>query len=176
MVEGAIGAIVIFTLIFGVFQGSFLARSHLVAEDAASAGAQAGSVSANDASADLDILNAISRSKVATSKKAVQRIVVYKASALNSSMPSQCVNAASSVKDWCNVYDSSDLDISSDTYSSDAYLKDDGWKPTDRGTSRNDGPDYLGVYVKIACGCAGALVLPQVSQSTTVVQLQATVP
>jgi Flp pilus assembly protein TadG len=175
MVEAAIAALLAFTLIFGLFQTALFARAYLVARDGSTAGAQAGAVSANDANADFDVLQAINTAASSTSKSAIEQIVVYKASGPGSSVPAQCLTSGAQAG-VCNVYTGADLSLDTSAFSAGSYTKDNPWPATTRGVSRSAGPDYLGVYIKVSCRCAGAFALPGMLDKTSVVRLQATVP
>lgn len=175
MVEASIAALLAFLLIFGVFQVSLFARSHLVARDATTAGAQAGAVSANDSNSDYDVLQAITRASTSTSRSAVQTIVIYKATGPGGKVPPQCLSSGPQ-SGLCNVYTGADLSVDETTFGSSSYAKDNSWPAISRGVSRSIGPDYLGVYVRIDCRCAGGFVLPGLLSDTAVVRIQATVP
>jgi hypothetical protein len=175
MVEASIAALLAFTLIFGLFQTALLARAYLVARDGSTSGAQAGAVSANDANADFDILQAINTAASSTSKSAIETIVVYKASGPGAAVPAQCLSTGAQAG-LCNVYTGADLSLDKSAFSSSSYAKDNPWLASTRGVSRSAGPDYLGVYIKVNCRCAGTLALPNILDKTAVVRLQATVP
>jgi Flp pilus assembly protein TadG len=175
MVEAALAAALAFLLIFGVFQTALFARAHLVAKDGATDGAQAGSIAANDSTADYEILRAIARATAASSHGAIQKIVVYKGSGPGSDVPASCLTAGAQAG-VCNVYTADDLDVAQAEFTGSSYTKDDAWPATSRAASRSAGPDHLGVHVEVKCRCAGGFVLPQLLEETAVVRLQATVP
>lgn len=151
LVEAAIVTTIAFAFIFLIFQSAFYARGFLSARDAAASGARAGSIGADDAVADYNILHAIDKSVTASSRENIMSIVVFKPQGPQFSMPEGCASGGQT--GLCNYYESSDLsrpvsDFAADSQNSDHMF----WDSTSRKTSTETGTDYLGVQVTVRVG------------------------
>lgn len=151
LVEAALISSVFFFLIFLIFQGAMYARSALAASDAATAGARAGGVGAQDPLADWDVLNAIARSTSAASANQIEKIIVFRATGPDYALPPGCANGPTSS---CNHYSGDDVKLDESAFLADGFSKDDNWPSALRA-----GPsDRIGVYVRMkASGLGGPL-------------------
>jgi hypothetical protein len=170
MVEAAIGGLLVFFLIFMVIQGAFLARAYLAVRDAANSATRAGSLSANDANADYDILQAIDRSVSSTSRSNIEGIAVFNPQGPQLSIPPGCTSGP--VTGMCNYYTAKDLSRpESDFEPGGSFVGDDYWIASSRSTSLATGLSHIGVYVRLKVGGLDS-PLPQTMAASSVVELE----
>lgn len=141
MVELAIMATVLLTLVFGVFEtGMAWSDSQLVTQ-ATRVGARSVSQLGINAQADSFAVESIEAALGDLSTE-VTRIVIYDASAADGAMPPACVAALPpGIAGQCSVYDGTHFG----TYGAWA---DGAWAPADRDNDLTTG-DYLGVAVEV---------------------------
>ncbi len=141
LVELAIMATVLLTLVFGVFEtGMAWSDSQLVTQ-AARTGARSVSQLGIDAQADSFAVQSI-EAALGDLGDDVTRIVIYDAAAADGAMPAACAAAPSpGIAGQCSVYDQTDFG----TYGS---WVDGAWAPADRDNDRDTG-HYLGVTVEV---------------------------
>lgn len=148
MVEAAILTPVFLLLFFGVLEWGYSFRDRLSVKDSSLVGARIGSSEGNSAFADYEILKAIKQhSNMAAGK--ITKIVVYKASSYNASVPTACLTASQT--NVCNRYTGADLSKNNSYFGCDPGNVDIAWCPSDRKyalTGTYGPPDYLGVYVE----------------------------
>lgn len=141
LVEFAIMATVLLTLVFGTFEtGMAWSDSQLVTQ-AARAGARSVSQLGVNAQADSFAVQSI-EAALGDLSGDVTRIVIYDAAAADGTMPASCAAAAPpGVAGQCSIYDASHFG----TYGS---WTDGSWPPGDRNNGLATG-HYLGVSVEI---------------------------
>lgn len=141
LVELAIVATLLFTLVFGVFEtGMAWSDSQLVTQ-AARSGARSVSQLGVDAEADSFAVQSVEAALGGLTGD-VTRIVIYDASAADGSMPAVCEAASPpGVAGQCSIYDQTSFG----TYGS---WTDGAWAPSTRDNSL-DGGDHVGVLVEI---------------------------
>lgn len=166
LVEGAIVVLLVFMLLFLIFQSAFYARTYLTARDAAGQGARAGSIAATSDTADYEILRAIDKAVSAQSRSAVTEIIVFDATSTYQK-PAECNPGPSSGK--CNVYTGSDLGRSVTEFGpGGVFAKDDFWLGSSRSTSRSAGITKLGVQVTMNVGGIPGPFASSVSRTSVV--------
>jgi len=142
MVEFALVAVLLVTLVIGVIEGGLLFRSKLALSNSVDEAARRGSVAANDPTADYQILQQI-LTHSADQGDSIRRIVIYKADASDSAPSAGCQRDLPGNRD-CNVYSPADFARPESDFGSCGQLDGD-WCPTDRDTSLAG--DLLGVWV-----------------------------
>lgn len=141
MVELAIVATVLLTLVFGVFETGMAWSDGQLVTQAARTGARSVSQLGVNPQADSFAVQSI-EAALGNLGDDVTRIVIYDASANDGAMPSACDAAfPPGVAGQCSVYDQSDFG----TYGS---WIDGAWAPADRDNSLATG-EYLGVTVEV---------------------------
>ncbi len=147
-VEAALLTPVFLVLFFGVIEWGYSFRDRLSVKDASLVGARIGSSEGNSAFADYEILQAVKKHINMPSSK-IAKVVVYKASSYNASVPSACLTASQT--NVCNRYVGADLDKADSYFGCDTGNIDIYWCPSDRKyalTGTYGPPDYIGVYVE----------------------------
>lgn len=144
IVEFALVAVVLFTLIFGLIEAGLLVRANNSIESSTDEAARRGAIAASSESADWMVLQQL-RVRGLLAAADVKYVVVYKADT-NTSEPSASCRSGTPVNGECNVYERSDFELSSSAFGcSDAGL-DANWCPTDRAESASEF-EYIGVWV-----------------------------
>ena len=95
------------TILLAVVEFGLIFFEYLTTSSATRNGAHIGSTAGNDPLADYQILQKIRSSSSTMPSGEIQTIVIYKASATNSAVPSACLSGA--VSGTCNYYSGSDL-------------------------------------------------------------------
>jgi hypothetical protein len=141
LVELAIVATLLFTLVFGVFEtGMAWSDSQLVTQ-AARSGARSVSQLGVNAEADSFAIQSV-EAALGSLTGDVTRIVIFDAGATDGSMPPACETASPpGVTGLCSVYDQTSFG----TYGS---WTDGSWAPSSRDNTLDDG-DHVGVFVEI---------------------------
>lgn len=141
MVELAIMASVLLTLVFGVFEtGMAWSDSQLVTQ-AARTGARSVSQLGINAQADSFAVQSV-EAALGDLGNDMTRIVIYDAAATDGAMSAACAAASPpGIAGQCSIYDQTDFG----TYGA---WTDGAWAPSDRDNSRTTG-HYLGVAVEI---------------------------
>lgn len=166
MVESAVVSGLVFVVLFATIEFGLVFRDHLTIGDAAGAGARAGAIlgkkmSADNTSADFEIIRSIRESTGGIDLDTIERIVVFRGAPGGAGSPAQQVPLAcrngSPVAGRCNVYDPEE-----------AFYRvqegDHGWFNCSQtpgspacawpAASRKDGPtpadvEYLGVWIRV---------------------------
>ena len=138
----------------GIWEFSNGWQSNLTVQTTVRAGARTGSGLGNDRAADYAILQAVKAGMTDFATADISRVVIYRASAVNGELPTNCVNGSSSTTDACNVYTGAQLnslilgDFTGDAMSGCTGASPDRfWCPTTRNVSQAS-PDYVGVYMR----------------------------
>lgn len=166
LLELAFIAMILLVIVAGTFDYGFAWRTGMAANEAARTGARVGSGQGISRGADYYALNGV-RSALQSSGIAgdVQKVIVFKSTTTNGSVPSSCLLPSPSGS--CNVLtgaqltalsaSSYDLTISSDPQvaptgtgclrsSAATYV---GWCPNARSNNQDTGADYYGIYVEV---------------------------
>lgn len=154
LVEAAFVSPILFFMMFSILEFGMAFRDYLALANTTRDGARAATVYGSDLYADYDILQEIASASGVISRQDIERIVVFKATGPNSSVPTACKTA--SVINVCNSYPASALDLAQSEFGCrmDRDL-DRYWCPTaangqtGRKTKVSDPPDYVGVWVKV---------------------------
>lgn len=151
LVEAAYITPVLFFLLFSILEFGLAFRDYLAVANTTRDGARAASVYGNDRSADFDILQTIANASNVIQRRDIERIVIYKGSGPNSTVPTSCANGTPSAN--CNVYSVGALDLAESEFGcrSDRNL-DRFWCPITRKNAvqgANGPPDYVGVWIKV---------------------------
>lgn len=169
LVEGAIITPLLLLLVFGTIEFGFIFKDSLTLANASRAGARVESSAGNDPLADYNMLKAV---QSAGQLVHVQRIVVFKASGPNGTMPPAC--ATHGVAGVCNYFDGSDLTIDQATFQSAGYTRDDDWPSSSRQTSLSmpGGPDYVGVCLEAQHNAITISIFNKTLDDCTVMRLE----
>jgi Flp pilus assembly protein TadG len=141
-------------LVFGTIEFGAAWSTRLKVETAARAGARVGSGLGNARLADWTLLQSVKSVLQKMGLSNVDYVVVYKASAADSSIPSGCSGSSPIAQTGkCNVYTGAQLSTLTQadftgTSSCGATAPDRFWCPTARQKVLHLGPDYLGVWIK----------------------------
>ena len=154
LVEAAFISPILFLMIFSILEFGMAFRDYLALANSTRDGARAASVYGNDIYADYDILQEIASSSDLIDRADIERIVIFKASGPNASVPEACKPA--SVVNSCNSYTAAALDYAQSEFGcrTDRDL-DRYWCPTaangqtGRKTKVSDPPDYVGVWIQV---------------------------
>lgn len=166
LIEFAITALLLFTMLFGIFEFGMVFRSRATTSDAAADGARAGAIqgpnkSAGGETADYSIMKAIREDTAGINPETIVRIVVFKGSSSGAGAPASQVpalcKAGTPVAGRCNVYDPNAAfervqagDAGYFDCAANAASPACSWNPS----SRRNGPrpsdiDYLGVWIQV---------------------------
>lgn len=143
MLEFALVAVILFTLLFGLIEGGLLVRARNAMDNASDDAARRGAIAGNDALADWMILQQI-RARGAIEAASINFVVVYKAENSSQPPPAACL-AGAGVADLCNVYSRADFDEASGAFGCANPGLDGNWCPVDRDGS--NGVEFLGVWI-----------------------------
>jgi hypothetical protein len=157
MVEAAIVTPVLLLFVFGIFEFGFAFRDYLAVANSTRDGAREASVAGNVGDADYRMMRAIERASAALPEGTIDRIVVFKATAADGTIPDICKTTTSAVtlaSNSCNIYDGDDFGLGEDQYGCDATANpipdpDRHWCPTDRIVSVGE-LDFVGVYMRVS--------------------------
>jgi len=144
IIEFALVAVVLFTLIFGLVEGGLLVRANNSVESSTDEAARRGAIAGDAAGADWMVLQQL-RVRGLLAVADVNHVVVYKADS-SSSTPSETCRAGTPVAGECNVYGQEDFVLASGVFNCSDTNLDANWCPA----LRADSPDefeYLGVWV-----------------------------
>jgi Flp pilus assembly protein TadG len=157
LVEAALVTPLVFTVLFGIMEFSWMLKDRMSVANAAHDAAREVSASATDGQADFQALRAARRSLSALDGK-VDYIVIFKANAANgagSQVPNACTTAAAiaagGVSGVCNVYAGTDLAAPSTSFgyspiTPNPLLLDRFHPPRNRNDSRR-AREFVGVHV-----------------------------
>lgn len=155
LVEATFVLPVFFALLLGVVEFGLAFKDYLTAANMSRTGARVASAAANDALADQRALAALERASAATSRAAIERIVVYRADTVDSPVPPVCTTSATGVASGavrCNVYGPADIGRAPADFGCQPTSPDRFWCPRDRKVAQagpGGPPDLVGVWVKI---------------------------
>jgi TadE-like protein len=166
LTEFAVVGLLLFTVLFGIFEFGMLFRNRTTTSDAAADGARVGAIqgpnrTSTGETADYSIIKAIREDSSAIDPEAIEQIVIFKGSSSGSGSPASQVpatcKAGTPVAGRCNVYnpntafervqegDASYFDCSTNptgpACSWDPVTRRNGPRPTDI--------EYLGVWIRV---------------------------
>jgi hypothetical protein len=152
LLEFALVVPLLLLLAFGTGEMGLAWVANNRAEGTASTAARIGASSGDIAEADLGILQSIRSSLPQEQLNNLDRVVVFKSSSANGTVPGGCIKAVGStsqagVNGVCNSYAGATVRATIPT-SSAAFTADDFWRPTTRNDNLSDPPDYIGVWIR----------------------------
>ena len=153
--EFALLAPLLALIVAGVLEFGLAWRDSMTVSNALRSGARVGSNAGREREADYTILKSVQAAMEEVPTARIERIIVYKATTSNSSVPASCLSITTSggVNGTCNVYVASDLSRPlSDfdgTDSCTASAPDRYWCPSNRQNQQALGADYLGVWMQV---------------------------
>src|SRR5690606_10549208 len=148
MVEAAITAPLVFLLIFGVLEFGILFKDYLSLSSGVRDGVRVASTQGADPLADYKILQIVLQRMPALERNQIERVVVFRASSADDSVPSVC-KTTSSATEKCNSYSNADLSRPASDFTGTGSAPDRFWPPTTRKERLSDPPDYVGVWIKV---------------------------
>ena len=146
LVEAAIIAPVLFTLVFGILEFGLLFKDYLTVTNATRTAARVGVQVGSAPTTDYQILQALKGSSGAMDVGDIQRVVVFKATGFSGTVPAACKTASQA--GVCNSYVNADLNRPSADFGCGGTKPDNAWCPTTRNDQQSDPPDYVGVWIK----------------------------
>ncbi|MGE0879891.1 MAG: TadE/TadG family type IV pilus assembly protein [Acidimicrobiia bacterium] len=183
VVEAAIVAPVFFLLLLALLEYGLVFKDKMSVNNGANAAARQASANGSDALADYSILVS-ARNDLSALDRAVDRIVVFKATSREEAVPAACLGVSTAtlpagIAGLCNVYNASALTRAKTDFGFDAIYRPDGdlldkyWAPTSRLDSAGT-TEYIGVYVEAThVNLTGILPSDVVMKSTIVVPYEA---
>lgn len=144
IVEFALVAVILFTIIFGLIEGGLLVRARNSTESATDEAARRGSIAGSSASADWQILRQM-EVRGALSQAQINYVVVFRAEH-SLAEPSQACKEGTPVSNECNVYERSDFELNSGAFDCGNPSVDGSWCPASRAQDET-GFEYIGVHV-----------------------------
>ena len=157
MVEAAIITPVLIFFVFGIFEFGFAFRDYLAVANSTRDGVREASVVGKIADADYRTLRAVERASAALREGTIERIVIFKATGPDDSIPGPCKTATSPATlaaNECNLYGPDDFSLDPDEFGCDPASNPDPdpdrfWCPSSRIVSVGAGLDYVGVYMRV---------------------------
>jgi hypothetical protein len=155
LVETALTMPVVFLLIFGLIETSFMLQDHLALRATAQDAARTATVLGGDLDADFRILETALETGAPLKEGAIIKIVVYRATTATSPVPPACpIASQDSVTTQCNLYIPSDFARPSADFGCTPPLSPDlSWCPNERiavQSPANGGPpDFVGIHVEL---------------------------
>lgn len=153
LVEAAIITPVLMLFIFGIFEFGFAFRDYLAVSNVVRDAAREASVSGDASAADYRILRSVVRAGAALPDDAIDRIIVFEASAPDSTPHPDCLaGSPRSTTDRCNIYTPADFNLAETEFLCDPTPPipdpDRFFCPDDRDVSVSN-LDFVGIYVEI---------------------------
>lgn len=151
IVEFAIVALFLVTLLAGTFDLGMGWRSGLGVNESVRAGSRVGSAVGRDEHADIDLLTSTQAALASSGLlDEVERVVVYRATQVDGKVPTTCVTGTTGA---CNIFTGPQFRAISDSSPLDpnGCIQDSarkGWCPLQRNDVQIDA-DYLGVWVQV---------------------------
>jgi Flp pilus assembly protein TadG len=151
LVEAAFMLPVFIFLVFGIVEGGLLMRDNLTLAAMTTDAARSAAVFGNDAKADYGIIQQLKSSATAINISQIERIVVFKATGPNDTLPTTCRDGTPQTgADACNVYGPSWLSSTDPTqFDCSATSPAKYYCPTDRKIAVTSPPDYVGLFVRL---------------------------
>jgi hypothetical protein len=176
LVEASIVTPILLLFVFGIFEFGFAFRDYLAVANTTRDGVREASVAGNVADADYRTLRSVRRASAALPDGAIDRIIVFKASGPEGTVPSACLTGP--VTGVCNVYVPADLSLDVTEFGCDPSANprpdpDRFWCPTDREVSVQAGLDFVGIHVEVEHSYLTGLFGDDITfKDTTVLQVE----
>lgn len=155
-VEAAVVTPLLLLLFFGILEYGLRFRDELGATNASRDGARTASVAGRDFDADYRTVREVARSAAALDEGDIRKIVIFKASGPNDTVPPACegLSGGQGVADVCNVYDPTHFAYPLSEFGCNPAANprpdpDRHWCPDSRVVSVAAGLDYIGVYMEV---------------------------
>jgi hypothetical protein len=148
LIEAAFITPVFMLMVLGIMEVGLAMNDDLALAHTVRAGTRVASASGNDVYADYGIIQAVIRESSALPDTQIDYIVVYKASGYGAEPTTTCKGGTST--SVCNVYTPTAFEIPKNRWGCkpneglDRY-----WCPSSRVVARTQGPDYVGVWMKV---------------------------
>ena len=155
MVEFAVVALLLLTMLAGTFDFGMSWRSGLTVNESARSGARVGSSLGSDVNADFSLMSSLRATLDSGGDLAdLQRVVIYRADTAGGNVPTACTTGNGSGK--CNVFTGDQVRALPATASGAINTSTGcilnstrcGWSPTSRIDVQIDA-EYLGVWIKV---------------------------
>lgn len=174
LVEMALIATLLLTLVVGIADFGFAWRDRITAENATRAGTRTASRLGDDRESDYQLLQSVKAALADVPVASIERVVVFRAN--SAEVPSAACRAgtpASSGATPCNVYLPSDFDLPASAFAISgagcaSTAPDRFWCPTSRVTDQA-AADYLGVWVGLRRDRVAGLLPGDLTISSTAV-------
>ena len=176
LVEASIVTPVLLLFVFGIFEFGFAFRDYLAVANTTRDGVREASVAGNVADADYRTLRSVRRASAALPDGAIDRIIIFKASGPEGTVPSACLSGP--VTGVCNVYVPADLSLDVTEFGCNPAANprpdpDRFWCPTDREVSVQAGLDFIGIHVEVEHSYLTGLFGDDITfKDTTVLQVE----
>jgi hypothetical protein len=166
---------------FGTIEGGAALVSGDRVAGAAAQAARIGATAGSRTDADRDILVALRAALPSDELARLDRVVVFKPSGPNGSVPVGCIKAMGDVSEVgtsaCNTYTGATVRNASAGsmlgFGGAANNKDGAWPPVSRRDTLAVGPDYLGVWVRtVHPGVLGVVFHEVVITRTSIMRIQ----
>ncbi len=155
-VEAAIITPLLILVFFGIIEFGLLFRDYLGLGNATLDGVRTASVAGTDYHADYRTLRAIARGASSLPDGSIDRIVIWKASGPDDTLPVQCTGMVGwdDGTEECNVYGPEALNYTEAEFGCDPLPNprpdpDRFWCPKDRVTTVGVGLDYIGIQIEM---------------------------
>ncbi len=181
LAEGAIILPLFIAVIVGVVETGLLMQHRAEVRQSVASAARTASLSANDANADLRIIEELRRS-LGPRLPEVRYVIVFKASNGASRASNACVNSAETggagVSDVCNVYSNAvltapDPALFGYTTADPTRTADQNWPARDRSATYSGGRDLIGIQVRAAYATATGILPSSADTYVSVIRLEA---
>jgi len=156
LIESAIATPVVLLLIFGVLEFGLLFKDYLSLANGVRDGARQASALGTDVNTDYKVIQSALKRMPAVNVARVKRIVVFKATSADATVPSSCRSGP--VTNVCNSYSGSDFTRPESQFNGGANAPDRFWKPASRKDRLSDPPDYVGVWIEVRHEAATGLL------------------
>lgn len=148
LIEAAFITPVFMMMVLGIMEVGLAMNDDLALAHTVRAGTRVASASGNDVYADYGIIQAIARESSALPRSQIKYIVVYKANGYGSEPSDSC--KAGTASSTCNVYTTAAFSVPKSRWGCKAAESlDRYWCPSTRIVARAQGPDYVGVWMKV---------------------------
>lgn len=156
LVEAAFVTPLFLLLVFGIIEVGLAMNDRLALAHAVRAGTRVASASGNDRLADYGIIKTVMAEAAALGDDQIEMVIVYRADGIGDPPPDRCLEGRSArpttkTDDACNVYLPEDFGVKKDKWGcKDEEDLDEFWCPMSREVVRSQGPEYVGVYMKVS--------------------------
>ncbi|MGD9791849.1 MAG: TadE/TadG family type IV pilus assembly protein [Acidimicrobiia bacterium] len=184
LVEAVLVMPVLLLIMMGFMEYSNLFKDSMSVKNSAQIGGREASASGAQYDADYNVLLQ-TRKSLSTISDGVDRVVIFKATNLNSTVPAACKTVAlsggvgGSAADKCNVYSGGyiagldEADRADFGYAGVDPKNDQYYPALQRQQSRSGVVEYIGVYVKASYApITRAVPTPTVLESTTILRIE----